>query len=352
MKKLTVSSLPIQSVISDIARELGTRMNKDCGIFSVELPERHGTGRVIGTDFNDGLAFIRYDCTFKHDMVIEYTVDEIHPVKFLFCNEGEIRHRFMNEDHWHDISKYRNAVVASSAHNGHGVRFLANERMVYNSIELDRRQFQGKISCEPSSIPKSWRDMLNDVTAKRTFYHDGFYSLTLARQFKVWDDYTVGDWLMKLNLEAMAYNIFVNQIRQFQDDIKSDDNKSLFRRAELNQMVRAVEIIDERLGDLPTVTEIAAEVGLNANKLQQGFKEIFGTTANIYIKRKRLEKVRRLIADTDHTLSVIAGMVGYKSQSYMTKIFTKFYGVRPSEYRKNGEHYRILPPELKVFEGY
>ncbi len=341
MKRLTVSSLPLKNVISDIARELGTDYVKSCGIFHVEIPARYGEGSIAGTDFNDGLGVIRYDCKFKEDLTFEYSVDKVHPLKFLFSMEGEICHKFMDESTWHKISKYKNAIVASSAFHGHSIHFSAGERIIYSSLELDRRRFQTKISCEPTSIVKEWREMFNDITAKKTFYHDGFYSLRLSRIIDNWDRYPKGDWLKKLHLESLAYEILVLQITQFQDDIKSEGKKTMLRKSELNQMLKAIRIIEERLEDLPTIGEIAFEVGLNANKLQQGFKELVGKTVNLYIREKRLESARTLLLNTDQTLSNISSMVGYQSQSYLSKMFYQKYGVKPSEYRKNRERKSI-----------
>jgi len=340
MKNFIVSSLPLKEVISDIARELETDYVESCGIFYVRIPNQYGQGIIVGTDFNDGLGLIRYECTFKEDVTIEYTVDKVHPVKFLFSMEGELQHQFAEESEWHRIPKYKNAIVASSAHYGHCIRFKAGELTIYNSLELNRKDFQSKISCKPFSIVPSWRDMLNDITAKKTFYHDGFYSLELSRIIDEWDKYPEGDWLKSLHLEGLAYRILVLQITQFQDDLKSEGKKTMLRKSELNQMLKAIHIIEERLEDLPTISEIASEVGLNDNKLQQGFKELFGKTVNLYIREKRLESARTLLINTDQTLSTIASTIGYKSPSYLSKMFRDEYGVKPSEFRRHRESKR------------
>lgn len=335
MKKLIVSSLPLKSVISDIAEALSTEFTKSCGIFYVQIPKEYGEGTIAGIDFQDGLGLIRYDCTFEEDIIIEYTVDKVHPIKFLFSIEGEIRHKFIDETTWHKIPKYKNAIVASSAHYGHVIAFKGRERAVYSSLELNRREFQSKISCEPTTINMAWRKMLNDVTAKKTIYHEGFYSLELSQIFDEWDLHPDGEWLKTIHLESLALKILVLQITQFEDDIKSEGNKTMLRKAELNQMVKAIHIIEEKLDDLPTIREIALEVGLNENKLQQGFRELLGKTVNHYIKHKRMESARLLILNTDHTFSTIASIVGYKGKSYFSKLFKETYGVQPSEFRRN-----------------
>ena len=348
MRKITVSSLPIQNVISDIAHAVGSEYSKSCGMFRVNIPASFGQGSVSGTDFDDGLALIYYDCTFDKDTVIEYSIDKVHPVKFLFSLHGEIRHSFINESVWHNISKYKNAIVASSAHHGHRIRFNAGERLNYISLELDRRRFQSKIQCEPLTIAKSWRKMLNDVTAKETFYHDGFYSLALSKIIEEWDRYPEGDWLRTLHLEGIAYKILVLQITQFQDDIKKEGKKTMLRKSEMSQMLKVVAIIDERYGNLPSINEIANEVGLNPNKLQQGFKEILGKTVNEYVIGKRLETARLLMKNTDYTLSTISAIIGYKNPSYFSKIFQEAFGVLPSEFLLNLESNRVNPKDLQI----
>lgn len=343
MKKLHASSLPLRDVISDFARGFGTDFTHSCGIFQVNIPERFGSGTIVGADFSNGLGLIRYDCLFHEDVIFEYTLDRIHPVKFLFCLKGEISHKFMDETSWHQIPKYKNATVASSSHHGHSIQFIAGQRTVFTSLELERRKFQGKISCELDTVAKSWKDMLNDITAKRTFYHEGFYSLRISEIFEEWNLYDNNDFLKILYLEGLAYRILVLQINQFQDDLKSEGKKTLLRKSELNQLMKAVKIIEDRMEDLPTIGEMASEVGLNSNKLQQGFKEIFDKTVNLYIREKRLEIAKTLLLNTDETLSSIASTVGYRSQSYLTKMFRETYGVLPSEFRRNKELKRFQP---------
>ena len=334
MIRLTVSSLPLKDVISDLADALQTNFSQHCGIYILNIPPAFGTGIVAASDFENGLGLIQYDCTFDQDVVIDYSVDKVHPVKFLYCMEGDMNHKFGDESIWHEIPKFKNAIVASSAHHGHSVRFKAGKRLLYNSLELDRRAFQAKIACDPVSISSIWRNMLNDVTALKTFYHDGYYSLQLATIFEEWTKFDENDFLKKLYLEGIAYKILVLQIDQFQDDIKSDGKKTVLRKSEVYQLSKAVKLIESQLEDLPTIQEIAAEVGLNANKLQQGFKDLFGNTINGFVRQKRMETARTLLLNTDYTLQNITGMIGFQSQSYFSKIFREFYGILPSEFRK------------------
>ncbi|AWX43254.1 Regulatory protein PchR [Flagellimonas maritima] len=333
MKTVQVSSLPIKDVITDIAREWDVPYTENCSIYEVLLPEKIGKGKVNGIDFNEGLGLIQYDCVFFEDTEIKFSVDKVHPLKFLFCQEGCIAHQFMNESIWHNIPQLKNAIVASSEHNGHVIQFKKNERTLLNSLELDRRKFQSKVSCELKSLGKPWNGLLNDILAKNTFYHDGFYSLELAGHFKEWSEFDNDNFIKRLYLEGLAYKILTLQIVQFQDDLRKEGNKTLLRQSELKQLLRAIDIITNQIDDLPTIESIAVQVGLNEKKLQQGFRELLGKSVNSYIREQRLLMARHLLKNTDYTLSSISSMIGYKSKSYFSKIFKVEYGLLPSEYR-------------------
>ncbi|MGB3149654.1 MAG: AraC family transcriptional regulator [Maribacter sp.] len=347
MRSIEISSLPLKNVIADISAILEVPYTENCSLYELRLPESIGTGVIVGIDFDDGLGLIRYDCTFHMDIQFEFTVNKVHPLKFLFCELGSITHSFSDETVTHELPLFKNAIVASSSHNGHVVRFQKGLRTIWNSLELDRRRFQSKVSCELNELNSNLRNLLNDITAKKTFYHEGFYSLELAEIFKVWSAYKTDKFLKKLELEGSAYRILTLQILQFQDDLKNDGNKTLLRKAELNQMVRAIEIIEENLDNLPRIDEIAIEVGLNEKKLQQGFKEIVGRTVNGYIRQKRLSKAKTLLLNTDYTLSYISSAIGYNSSSYFSKIFREEFGVGPSEFKRNSKNTKIALEDME-----
>jgi len=349
MKHFTVSSLPLRDVISDLAEEMDTEFTEDCNVFEVTVPERLGQGKVFGIDFDDGLGLIAYDCIFHEDTKIDFSVAKVHPVKFLSCQVGQFEHNFKNESNWHEIEQYKNAIVASSSNHGHVLRFKAKVRVKLYSLELNRRKFQPKISCDLNSLAKQLQSLFNDVTAKKTFYHDGFYSLQYAEILKEWNRFEKNSFVRKIYLESLSNKILALQIMQFEDDLRSEGKKTMLRKPELKQIKKALGIIENNLEDLPTITQIAQEVGLQPRKLQQGFQEIFGKSANDYIKDKRLEIIRTLLTNSDYSISTIASMVGLRSLSYVSELFKKEYGILPSKFKQQVAARTVQPSSfLKI----
>ena len=65
------------------------------------------------------------------------------------------------------------------------------------------------------------------------------------------------------------------------------------------------------------------------------FKERYGITVSEYIQKKRMEKGRELLENTDCTVDEISGMVGYCDATHFYKYFKRFYGITPKEYRSD-----------------
>jgi AraC-like DNA-binding protein len=53
-----------------------------------------------------------------------------------------------------------------------------------------------------------------------------------------------------------------------------------------------------------------------------------------YIRKKRIEKAIELMSDRSISLTEIAYLTGFSDQSHFTRIFKKFTGSNPSEYRR------------------
>lgn len=63
------------------------------------------------------------------------------------------------------------------------------------------------------------------------------------------------------------------------------------------------------------------------------FKQNFDKSFIVYLSELRIEKAKELLADITVNVKDIGQKVGYRDSSYFTKVFKRFTGVTPSEYR-------------------
>jgi transcriptional regulator GlxA family with amidase domain len=147
-------------------------------------------------------------------------------------------------------------------------------------------------------------------------------------------EFTSENFTRKLFLEGMAYQILTHQILQYQDDKKDEGSRTLLRSSELKQINHISSLIESNISDVPTVENLAREAGLNINKLQEGFKKLYGTTVNNYVQKARLDAAYNLLTKTDLSISEIVNAIGLSSKSYFSKIFKEKHSISPSEFRK------------------
>ena len=53
-----------------------------------------------------------------------------------------------------------------------------------------------------------------------------------------------------------------------------------------------------------------------------------------FIKQIRLEKAKKLLIETNHSIYEIAFSVGYSDANYFSRSFSKIYGFPPSQFRQ------------------
>lgn len=97
---------------------------------------------------------------------------------------------------------------------------------------------------------------------------------------------------------------------------------------------RAIEFMHDNFGREIAVEEIASAAYLSEYHFARLFKQISGITPHVYLANLRLERARKLLAESALPISEIASLVGYQSQSHFTKMFKSVTGVTPRAYRE------------------
>jgi len=92
-------------------------------------------------------------------------------------------------------------------------------------------------------------------------------------------------------------------------------------------------INDNISNDKLNVENLAGELLLSRSKLYRKIKALTGDTANEFIRKIRLENAKRLIENSELTISEICYKVGFSSPSYFTKCFRDHFNILPTELR-------------------
>ncbi|HYJ03767.1 MAG TPA: AraC family transcriptional regulator [Chthoniobacterales bacterium] len=103
--------------------------------------------------------------------------------------------------------------------------------------------------------------------------------------------------------------------------------------AEPVRIWKARNFIDEHVAEELSLTQVAKAAETSANYLSEKFKEAVGINFVKYVARARYEKAAGLLRDADLRVSEIAFAAGFQSLSQFNRVFKKFSGKSPTEYR-------------------
>ena len=98
---------------------------------------------------------------------------------------------------------------------------------------------------------------------------------------------------------------------------------------------KLLKYIQEHYQEQITLQNLADTVNLCPRECQRCFRKVLHMSPTAYILQYRLEMAVNMLMSTDHSIMEISGMAGFNSPSYFSKMFRKYFGVSPNEYRNN-----------------
>lgn len=101
-------------------------------------------------------------------------------------------------------------------------------------------------------------------------------------------------------------------------------------RAEARQ---AAEMMKDQLDRQWRLADLAAATHLSPSRFSEVFTDAFGKTPHACLTMLRIEKMARLLRDTDAPIDQILRQVGWSSRGHAARLFRQAIGMSPSRYR-------------------
>jgi AraC family transcriptional regulator len=118
-------------------------------------------------------------------------------------------------------------------------------------------------------------------------------------------------------------------------NVQRSDEIELSRAGMVDRRLRrSIEFMNDNCGRELSLSEIASAAYLSDFHFARLFKKLSGMTPHAYLAMLRVERARRLLAETDMPIIEVGAQVGYASQSHFTKVFREATGITPRAFRK------------------
>jgi LacI family transcriptional regulator len=99
------------------------------------------------------------------------------------------------------------------------------------------------------------------------------------------------------------------------------------------EMAAAVRFIREHADEPLQVDEVAEAVGISRRTLQHRFSRAVGRSIHSHILRERVNRITRLLVETNLTVAQIADRLHFSSPKQLDRVFTRSQGIPPTTYR-------------------
>lgn len=100
------------------------------------------------------------------------------------------------------------------------------------------------------------------------------------------------------------------------------------------QLRRATEFIEENCLRNIRLEELASLTGLSQSHFSHAFKASTGVAPHQWQIAVRLDRAKRLLVEGEQPLTAIAAETGFADQAHFTRVFRKYLGTTPANWKK------------------
>lgn len=238
-------------------------------------------------------------------------------------NQKLMQQSLINES----IQRYKSEIIGTSSYP------YEKEKALLNKVKL-------------GDIPAA-NAILNDLLGYVFFAQGNSLDIVKARSIELSsllsraaiEGGASADTILKLN------NQFIKNIQQIvtldnlcfdlQEIIEAFSNSLLnYAPSHSSKTIKkAIVYIANNFNGKVSLDDVASSVNMHPSYFSSKFKQTTGSSFKEYLNMVRIEESKRLLANTNFSIIDIALSSGFEDQSYFTKVFKKYTGMTPKQFR-------------------
>ncbi|WKG03447.1 AraC family transcriptional regulator [Mycolicibacterium sp. HK-90] len=160
----------------------------------------------------------------------------------------------------------------------------------------------------PDDRQPLWNNTIRSIEMELTGRRDGYRQATLAH-----------------------LTLLLIDVARLTEDVVGD-----LRRSGEPLLAEVFAVIDRRLSQPLSLSDVAAEVGMTPGHLTTVVRRRTGRTVGEWINERRMSRARELLGERDLTVAEIANRVGMTDPGYFSRQFRRAHRVSPREWRRTG----------------
>ncbi|MGA8853346.1 MAG: AraC family transcriptional regulator [Christiangramia sp.] len=328
MKTYHLEINDVDEFIPELADSFNNEYSENLGEFSLTIPDEIGDGFIRGINFPNGIGLYTYKFKLKEDLYFKISHPSIRPIRFVYCTRGEIESSFCSTDDIEIIKEHEYLIAAPKTSETHNLKIKKDIEIAICYLEIDRLKFQQYFSFDLHELEPVFYKLFSDINAKNRISSKGSFNLNTSETIKEIKNCDLTGFPRINFFGAKSLEILSYMLNRFKKQDQNLGEKEM-KDKDVKAIEKAVDYIDTNISQAGTVNELAQIAGVNTNKLQEGFQNIYGKTVNEYIRDIRLTKSLSMLSSGNKNVSEVVYELGLSSRSYFSKIFKAKYGVSP-----------------------
>ena len=153
------------------------------------------------------------------------------------------------------------------------------------------------------------------------------------RAVKSRSDMQTYEWLLSMDADSGSRRYIQELYDPSTAELPSMEKKSLDVKKN-SALYPAISYMDSHPTEMITMKSMAELCHLSESYFSRLFSKELGENFSTYVNRKKIERSKKLLRDSQMSVSQIAKEVGYQDAGHYIRLFKRFEGVTPTIYRQ------------------
>ena len=116
--------------------------------------------------------------------------------------------------------------------------------------------------------------------------------------------------------------------------VERNEKQNPIKKQRERLVYKILDYINEHYAESLTLEKISTEFYISKSNLSHAFKKEVGLSPMQYMMQRRIGEAQSLLVETSTAIQDIEYKLGFSDSAHFSKMFKKYVGVTPNEYRK------------------
>ncbi len=293
-----------------------------------------GNNELAGSRFammeiRPGFELWHYHGKFDHDALIPFQ-DTPPVIAFSFCFSGRSVHDYLPHGHSFAVSPQSQHVVFYPFPD-FITRIAGDMAFSRLSVLLSPEQFMACFDKDMDALSPALQQLAGKGGLAAPFLHTQHLNPLVGTLLGQLRQCPFRGMTRKRFFEGCALHLVMLQLKALESSCNAASAPVRMEPGVQKRLQRVKEMLENRLDDPPSLSELAREAAMSAPKLNQCFRYLYGTTVFEYLRQQRFDLAKNML-EQGANVTEASLAVGYESLASFSLAFKKRFGYAPSRY--------------------